>query len=82
MDRLFAAVRDLDPSGFTAKQFSAAYGVQERSARRILGSLTETGHATRSGIQTSPGAGRPNTIYTVDLERLFAETQGTGIEGD
>jgi len=81
MHRLVAAVRQLEPSGFTAKQLGASYGVQERSARRILGSLEASGLAHRVGIQTSPGAGRPNTVYAVDLERLLAEVRPPAKEG-
>lgn len=81
MDRLIAAVRGLDPAGFTAKQFATAYGVQERSARRILGSLESAELATRSGIQTSPGAGRPNTVYTVDLEKILSGATPSDNEG-
>lgn len=74
MHRLVTAVLQLDPTGFTAKQLAATYGVQERSARRILGSLENSGFAHRVSIQTSPGAGRPNTVYAADLDRLLAET--------
>lgn len=81
MDRLITAVRRLPPAGFTAKQFGTAYGVQERSARRILRSLETAGLATRSGIETSLGAGRPNTVYSVDLKNLVAGTNQRNDEG-
>jgi hypothetical protein len=73
LKRLIDAIRQIDPAGFTAKQLGGAYGVQERSARRILGSLEEAGLAVRVGLETSPGAGRPKTLYNVDFERLIGE---------
>jgi len=69
--RLAAALRNLDVSRFTARELAGVYGVQPRSARRLLTTLVESGVASETGHQDGPGAGRPQTVYRIDVEKLI-----------
>ncbi len=69
--RLLAALRDLDPNALTARDLAHAYGVAPRSARRLLSSLQRAGVATTLGTQVAPRAGRPQTVFRVDVDRLL-----------
>ena len=69
--RLAAALRNLDVTGFTARELADVYGVETRSARRLLTTLIESGVASEAGQQGGPGAGRPQTVYRIDVEKLI-----------
>lgn len=71
LSRLTRALRQVDPSAVTASELARAYGIQARSARRLVTSLQRAGIATRLGRQGGPGAGRPQTVYRIDLSRLI-----------
>jgi hypothetical protein len=75
LTRLTQALRQVDASSVTAAELARAYGIEARSARRIITSLQRAGIATRLGRQGGPGAGRPQTVYRVDLERLVGSEQ-------
>jgi predicted ArsR family transcriptional regulator len=49
-----------------------AYGVETRSARRLLSGLVDAGLARTSGAQPAPRAGRPQVIYELDVRALLA----------
>lgn len=71
LGRMVAALRRVDPGSVTARDLAHAYGVTPRSALRLLGALERAGAATRLGRQVAPRAGRPQTIFRVDVERLL-----------
>lgn len=68
--RLLDALHRVDPSEVTARQLADVYGVETRSARRLLNSLRTAGYAEEAGVQVSTGAGRPQTVYRIALQRL------------
>jgi hypothetical protein len=68
--RLVRALRQVDVSSLTATDLARAYGIEPRSARRLMTSLQRAGIATRMGVQGGPGAGRPQTVYRIDVARL------------
>ena len=68
--RLTVALRGLDPSSFTARELAAAYGCEIRSARRMLAALMRAGVAIVRGVEGPPRAGRPQTVYQIDVDRL------------
>lgn len=70
--RLVETLSRVDHKAVTAQQLAATYGVQPRSARRILASLRSAGLASEAGVRVHPGAGRPQTVYRIDLPRLRA----------
>jgi hypothetical protein len=70
LTRLTRALRQVDPSAVTASDLALAYGIEARSARRLITALTRAGFATRSGRQGGPRAGRPQTVYRIDMDRL------------
>jgi hypothetical protein len=70
--RLQAALASLGTHRFTAKEFALAYGVETRSARRLLTGLISAGLAQTSGAQPAPRAGRPQVIYELDVRALLA----------
>lgn len=70
--RLMNAVGQLGDEPITAQQLAHAYGVQARSARRLLASLTDAGLAEEVGLRAHPGAGRPQTVYRVNLAAVTA----------
>jgi hypothetical protein len=70
LTRLVRALRQVDASGVTASELARAYGIQPRSTRRIITSLQRAGIATPLGRHGGTGAGRPQTVYRIDLDRL------------
>jgi len=70
LQKLVAALRVLDPSAFTARQLAAAYGVQSRSARRLIAELDRVGLIESMGTEQGPGAGRPQVVYRFDPQKL------------
>lgn len=70
LSRLTSAMQRVDPAAVTASELARAYGIETRSARRLMTSLQRAGIATRSGQQAGTGAGRPQTIYRIDLDKL------------
>lgn len=68
--RLAAALHRLDPSSVTARDLARAYGIEVRSARRLLRSLQESGIAVPQGFEGPPRAGRPQTVYSIDVDQL------------
>lgn len=69
--RLIEALHQMDPNQVTARGLADAYGVEARSARRLLNSLRAAGFAEEVGLHVSTGAGRPQTVYRVAMQRLF-----------
>jgi len=72
LSRLLSAFRRLDTSSLTARQLGDAYGIEARSARRLLNSLAVVGFANEKGKETSGGAGRPQTVFQVDVPAIIA----------
>lgn len=75
---LTQALRRVDASAVTAAELARAYGIEARSARRLMTSLQRAGIATPTGRQSGAGAGRPQTVYRIDVGRLVP----TGREAD
>lgn len=71
VSRLGAAFRELDPNGFTATEFAQVYDIQPRSARRLLSLFKERGFVEERGSDVRQGAGRPQHIYRIFLDRLL-----------
>lgn len=71
LSRLLAALRRLDPAAVTARDLARTYGVATRSARRLLTRLERSGVATVLGQEAAPRAGRPQSVYRIDLDRLL-----------
>lgn len=69
--RLSVALRDIDASSVTARDLADAYGVEVRSALRLLSRLEQAGVATVRGVDGPPRAGRPQTVYRIDVARLI-----------
>ncbi|WDZ82939.1 hypothetical protein [Micromonospora cathayae] len=74
--RLIEALHQMDPNQVTARGLADAYGVEARSARRLLNSLRAAGFAEEVGLHVSTGAGRPQTVYRVAMQRLFEAIGG------
>lgn len=68
---LTRALRTVDASAVTAAELARAYGIEARSARRLMTSLQRAGIATATGRQGGGGAGRPQTVYRIDVGRLI-----------
>jgi hypothetical protein len=75
--RLLDALVQVNRDAFTPQQLGDAYGVQVRSARRIVSALVRAGYAHEAGVWAHAGAGRPQTLYRVDM-KLLAD----GLDGD
>lgn len=75
LTRLTQALRQVDTTAVTAAELARAYGIEARSARRLMTSLQRAGIATRLGRQGGPRAGRPQTVYRIDLDRLVGSGQ-------
>lgn len=75
MTRLTRALQQVDTSAVTAADLARAYGIESRSARRLITSLQRAGIATQQGRQGGIGAGRPQTVYRIDMERLVAKVE-------
>lgn len=71
LTRLAVALRDLDPDALTVRELARAYGVEPRSAARLLARLEKAGIAAVRGVDGAPGAGRPEMVYRVDVDRLL-----------
>ena len=71
LTRLTQALRQVDASAVTAAELAQAYGIEARSARRLMTALGRAGIATRLGRQGGPRAGRPQTVYRIDVSRLI-----------
>lgn len=69
--RLVTAIAQLDAAAVTAQDLAVAYGVAPRSALRLLKSLEAAGVATAFGTRSAPRAGRPQTVYRIDVDRLL-----------
>jgi len=72
LTRLSRALRHVDVSAVTAAELAQAYGIEARSARRLMTALQRAGIATQLGRQGGPRAGRPQTVYRIDVGRLIA----------
>lgn len=70
LTRLTRALQQVDASAVTASELARAYGIEARSARRLITALQRAGIATQLGRQGGAGAGRPQTVYRIDLDRL------------
>lgn len=68
--RLLNALRRLDANALTARQLAEVYGIEARSARRLLGALAKAGFAKEAGREASAKAGRPQTVFSVDVQAL------------
>jgi hypothetical protein len=62
-----ALVRDREDASVTASDIAVGFGIQERSARRLLKRLERAGIAVPSGRQLEGRSGRPRVVYRVDL---------------
>lgn len=71
LTRLTRALRQIDASAVTAAELAQAYGIEARSARRLMTALQRAGIATSLGRQGGPRAGRPQTVYRIDVGRLI-----------
>ncbi len=71
LTRMTEALRDLDPESLTIREFARAYGVVPRSAARLLAQLEKVGIASVRGVDGAPGAGRPQLVYRVDVDRIL-----------
>jgi hypothetical protein len=76
--RLQAVLAELGTNQFTARDFARAYGVEPRSARRMLAGLVDTGLAQTTGAQAGPRAGRPQVVYELDVHALLASKTDAG----
>lgn len=72
LHKLVEALRVLNPSAFTARQLAAAYGIQSRSARRLIADLERVGLIAPTGSERGPGAGRPHVVYRFDPQKLVS----------
>jgi hypothetical protein len=72
--RLAVALQTLDTRALTAQDLAESLRVSVRSARRTLLKLEQGAVVTRNGSATGPGAGRPQTLYKVDLEKLLPDS--------
>jgi hypothetical protein len=75
---LMQALRKVDASAVTAAELARAYGIEARSARRMMTSLQRAGIATATGRQGGGGAGRPQTVYRIDVGRLVPPPKEDG----
>lgn len=71
LSRLQAALAALGREDVTARELATEYGVEPRSARRLLAALHKAGLAAPLGAHAAPGAGRPQVVYKVDLRTLL-----------
>jgi len=72
LERLTAALRRVDASSVTAQELGEAYGIETRSARRILAVLEEAGVATEVHEVRSRSVGRPPRVYRIGHDKLLA----------
>jgi hypothetical protein len=76
LSRMLEALSRLDPDQVTAGALADSYGVQVRSARRLLTSLRRSGYASEVGTITTARIGRPQVVYSVEIARLTEEAHG------
>ena len=72
LSRLRATLASVGSNELTAKELARAYGVEPRSARRLLNALSKAGLVKSLGSQSPPRAGRPQVIYQINLEALLS----------
>lgn len=77
--RLLSALRRLDLNTLTARQLADVYGIEARSARRLLGALLKAGFASETGREVSAAAGRPQSVFSVDMQALLNAIDGAKI---
>jgi len=70
--RLVRALQQLDPGATSSSELATAYGVTDRSARRLLKRLASIGVAVAIDSSSDGSRGRPKTIYRVDIDRLLS----------
>lgn len=70
--RLVRALQQLDPTATTSCDLATAYGVTDRSARRLLKRLAAIGVAVAVDTSSDGTRGRPRTVYRVDVDRLLS----------
>jgi hypothetical protein len=71
LSRLQAALLTLGRDDVTARELAQQYGVEPRSARRLLAALHKAGIAHPLGAHAAPRAGRPQVVYKIDLQSLI-----------
>ena len=76
LSRMIEALSRLDASHVTAGALADEYGVQVRSARRLLTALRRSGYAHEIGTIMTARIGRPQVVYSVDVSRLAEEATG------
>lgn len=69
--RLVGALGRVDHTALTAQQLAHAYGVQQRSARRLLNALCAADLGEAVGVRAGPGKGRPQTVYSAHIADLM-----------
>lgn len=80
--RLIAALRHVDCEAVTARVLAEAYGIETRSARRILSLLERAGVAVPVPTVRSAGSGRPPKVCRIDFDQLVAAMHpGTELPG-
>lgn len=72
LQRLVRALQRTDSHAVTASRLASMYGVSPRTARRLLGRLVSGGYAEVAGAEHGAGAGRPQAVYRVHLDRLVS----------
>jgi hypothetical protein len=82
LHKLVEALRVLNASAFTARQLAAAYGVQSRSARRLIADLDRVGLIEPTGLEQGPGAGRPQVVYRFNPAKLVSLTGSGNLPGE
>jgi len=82
LHKLVEALRVVNPAAFTARQLAAAYGVQSRSARRLIADLDRVGLIEATGMEQGPGAGRPQVVYRFNPTKLVALIGLADLPGD
>ena len=76
LSRMLEALSRLDCAQVTAGALADEYGVQVRSARRLLTSLRRSGYANEVGTITTARIGRPQVVYKVEISQLAEEAYG------
>lgn len=72
LQRLVHVLGRMDSETVTASGLASSYGFSERSARRLLAKLVAGGYAESVGVEKGLGAGRPQAVYQVRVERLVS----------
>jgi hypothetical protein len=74
--KLQMALASLGRRDVTAKELARAYGIETRSARRLLNALIKAGVATPLGAHSASRAGRPQVIYKINIEAMLGPAVG------